>query len=383
MEGEKTGAESVSSRSRRSYLKLAGLTATATGLGGIVWASGPAGNDHQRVNLLEEGVDNTGKTPIDDRLEDVASDDTTVVLPEGTYRLESFRPGPLSNFTLRGQDATLVPPKGSTDVIIGLMGNNITLQGITFDYTAKNTAPQVIARCSDGLTIEDCEFIGVADVTGGNGRSAHEYHLMPAVTHPDGEGIVRNVSLADGAASPSNRGGIWVSGDSAGRLRFENVHLERWANNSLYVGESKGALEVVDSRFVNNDVGGPRIGAKTAEVKDTAIIADGWVPIQAFTNSRQSRGLWIDDSCEQVLVENCEFVMTGPYASSAIVFEDWSDSSSSGWELFGRLTESLASETCIDVRNCRFVMNDGLRPIQHISNGATITTENLDVQIEG
>lgn len=382
MVGERTGTESDSSHSRRAYLKLVGLTAAAVGLGGLALGIEEAGGDHRTVDLVEEGADPTGQEPVDPTLEDVATDDTTVVLPEGTYRLESFRPRPLSNFTLRGHDATLVPPQGSTDVIVGLMGNDITIRGITFDYTAMNTAPQVIARCSDGLTIEDCEFVGVADVTGGNGRSGHEYHLMPSVTHPDGEGIVRNVSLADGSASPSNRGGIWVSGDSAGRLRFENVHLERWANNSLYVGESEGILEVVDSRFVNNDVGGPRIGAKTAEVKNSAVISDGWVPIQAFTDSRQSRGLWIDDACEQALVENCEFVMTGPYASDAIVFQDWSGSSSGGLRLFGELTKELSSETCIDVRNCRFVMNDGLRPIRHVSHGATVTTENLDVQFE-
>lgn len=381
MAGEKGTPERGNPRSRRSYLKLAGLAATAVGLGGVAWGIEGGQPDQQTVDLLEEGVDDTGTKPIDEKLEDAAHDNTRVILPEGTYRLDSFRPGPLSNFTLEGKNATVVPPKGSTDVIVGLMGQDITLRGITFDYTAKKTAPQVIVRCSDGLTVEDCEFVGVADVIGGNGRSGHEYHLMPSVTHPGGEGIVRNVRLADGTNSPSNRGGIWVSGDSAGRLRFENVHLERWANNSLYVGESEGTLEVIDSTFVNNDVAGPRIGAKRATIKNTTVISDGWVPVQAFTDSRQSRGLWIDDACKRALVKNCEFVMTGPYASDAIIFENWSDASSWGWRLFGGLGQGLARDTCIDVQGCRFVMSDGLRPIRHVSNGATITTENLDVRV--
>ena len=381
MAGGKEASENSSSRSRRSYIQLAGVTAAALGLGGLALGIESAGGGHRTVDLVEEGADPTGEEQIDSTLDDVAGDDTTIELPEGTYLLESFRPGPLSNFSIVGEDATLIPPEGSTDVIVGLMGRDITLQGITFDYTAQDTAPQVIVRCSDGLTVEDCSFVGVADVTGGNGRSGHEYHLMPAVTHPDGEGIVRNVDLADGSASPSNRGGIWVSDDSAGRLRFENVHLERWANNSLYVGESEGTLEVIDSRFVNNDVSGPRIGARTATIRGTTVISDGWVPIQEFSGSRKSRGLWIDDACRDAVVEDCEFVMTGPYASDAIVFQDWSDSSDRTG-MFGEFADRLLPNSCIEVRNCRFVMNEGLRPIRHRSYGATIKTENLDVQTE-
>jgi hypothetical protein len=368
-------------RSRRSYLKLAGLAATAAGVGGVAWAVEQAGRSQRTVDLADHGIDGGGDEPIDIALADVAADDTTVRLPSGTYRLESFQPGPLSNFTLEGDDATLVPPQGSTGVIVGLLGNHLTLRGFTFDYTAENTAPQVVVRCSDGLVVEDCKFVGVADVPGGQGRSAHEYHLMPAVLHPTGEGVVRNVTLADGTTSPSNRGGIWVSGDSAGRLRFENVHLERWANNSLYVSESDGALAVVGSRFVNNDVGGPRIGAATAEVRDTTVIADGWVPVQAFTGARNSRGLWIDDACETVRVENCEFVMTGPYAGPAIVFQDWSNASSHSG-LFPEVARRLAGKTSIDVRNSRFRMRDGLEVVRHASAGATVTTVNLDVRVE-
>lgn len=379
MTGEGSRAESDRSRSRRSYLKLAGLAATAAGLGGVAWALEEGGRDHRQVNLADHGVDDTGEEPIDVALEDVAADDTTVRLPEGTYRLESFRPGRLSNFTLEGDDATLVPPQGSTDVIVGLLGSDITLRGFTFDYTAEHTAPQVIVRCSDGLTVEDCEFVGVADVPGSQGRSAHEYHLMPAVVHPTGEGVVRNVTLADGTTSPSNRGGIWVSGDSAGRLRFENVHLERWANNSLYVSESEGALEVVGSRFVNNDVGGPRIGATKATIRDTAVISDGWVPVQGFTGNRTSRGVWIDDACREATIEDCEFVMTGPYAGNAIVFQDWSNSRSRSW-LLQEVATWLASDTRIEVRNCRFRLGEGLHAVRHASRGATVTTHDINVR---
>lgn len=378
MTGEKGSDRSGGSRSRRSYLKLAGLAATGIGLGGVAWGLDQAESARPDVHLLDELPDG-GEEPIDDVLAAVAADDTTVRLPEGTYRIESFRPGPLSNFTLRGDGATLVPPDDNTDIVVGLMGSDITLGGFTFDYTAEDTAPQVVVRCSDGLLVEDCAFVGTADVYGGRGRSAHEYHLMPAVTHPQGKGTIRNVSLADGSASPSNRGGIWVSGDSAGRLAFENVHLERWANNSLYVAESEGTLAVRDSRFVNNNVGGPRIGAAISNVTNTTVVSDSEVPVQAFTGKRRSRGLWIDDNCEDVHVENCEFVMTGPHASDAIIYQDWS-TPSPGSELLPGLAGRLTGSTRIGVSDCQFVMSDGRQAISHRSEGATVTTQNIDVR---
>ena len=376
MTGDGGRSKKEHSRSRRSYLKLAGLTATAAGVAGLtVSGLDSKQTDVEEINVVDEGADDEGNEPIDDVLTDLVADDTTLRFPSGTYKLESFRPGPLSNFSMIGDDATLLPPDGSTDVIVGLIGQDITFEGFRFDYRAENTAPQVIARCSDGLTFADCEFVGVADVHGGRGRSAHEYHLMPSVTHPRGKGVIRNVKLADGSTSPSNRGAVWVSGDSAGTLRFENVHAEHWANNSLYVDQSEGTLEVVGSRFVNNDVSGPRIGAANATVRDTTVISDGWVPIQAFTGVRNSRGVWIDDACDHATVEDCEFIMTGPYASDAIVFQDWAVYSGP----MKKLANELTGGTTVVVKNCQFTLRDGLQAIRHRTSGAMIKTKNLQI----
>lgn len=374
----------MSGMSRRTALKIATVSAASmAGIGAtrrLGTVGRPQANPTARrtVNVVDAGAANDGSERIDDVLASIAADDTTIEFPPGTYKLGTFRPGPLSNFTLSGTDATLVPPAGSTDIIVGLLGQHVTVEGFTFDYTAPNTAPQVIVRCSHGLTIRDCRFDGVADVWGGRGRSNHEYHLMPAVTHPDGTGVVRNVSLADGSTSPSNRGGIWVSGESAGTLRFEDVVLRRWANNSLYVDRSDGTVVVSGARFVNNGVSGPRLGMANARVENTTVISDGQVPVQGFTGDQKSRGLWVDDQCQQVRVEDCRFVMTGPHASDAIVYEDWSGSGSSG-TASGGVVDRTVGQTYLHLVDDRFVLRPDLDVIRRVADGATVVEKRVKV----
>lgn len=364
--------------SRRTVLRVAGLGTTATAIDRLSTLFGRSRAAAHSVNIVDAGAQRDGSEFIDDVLSSVAADNTTVEFPPGTYKLRTFRPGPLSNFTLSGTGATLVPPAGSTDIVVGLLGQHVTLEGFTFDYSAENTAPQVIVRCSHGLTIQNCRFVGVADVWGGEGTSNHEYHLMPAVTHPDGNGLIRNVSLAAGSVSPSNRGGIWVSGESAGTLRFEHVHLEQWANNSLYIDESDGSVVVSGSRFVNNGVSGPRIASSNARVVDTEILSNGPVPRQGFTGDQKSRGLWIDDHPDTVRVEDCRFVMTGPSASDALVFEDWAEGGPHGTVVDG--VSRVDRRTHITLRDSQIILRPDLDVVRRASRGATVIKRNVTVE---
>ena len=353
---------SDSELTRRSYLKFAGTAASglaAIGVGGTAGAQ----DGRQTVNVVSAGADKTGETPIDDVLHSAVAENTRILFPPGTYRLNGFSADGLSNVSFVGKKATLVPPEGSTGNLLSLSGTNVTVEGFTFDYSAPSTAPMVTMVCTDGLVLKDCDFVGVADVSGGGGNSGHQYHFLPAITSPEGSGLVKNVSLADGAMSPSNRGGIWFGQNNLGTLTFDGLHMEKWANNSLYCYNSGGPVIVKNSYFRNNNVGGPRIGSNGTRVLDTTIVSDGEVPVQAFTGGQNSRGIWIPKACEDVLIEGCDFVMSGPYASAGIVYD--------------------APGANADVKNCRFEMDVDQPAIECPVDGGPITINNVSVTGDG
>ena len=340
---------------RRSYLKLASAAATAA-VGGAIGTAGAAYSN--TVDIVQAGADNTGNQDIASVLNSVAGNDTMVEFPPGTYRLSGFS-GSFSNLALVGTDATIVPPNGSTSTIMSLSGANVTVEGFTFDYTASNTAPQMSMRCSDGLLLKDCDFVGVADVSGGSGSSSHQYHFFPAVTSSSGSGLIQNVSFADGSISPSNRGGIWFGQNNQGTLTFDGLHMEKWANNSLYCYNSGGPVIVKNSFFRNNNVSGPRIGSNGTRILDSTFVSDGWVPVQAFTGGRTSRGIWLPAACDDVLIQGCDFVMSGPYANSAIVYQSYN--------------------TNVDVKDCRFQMDVDRPAIDVRQGGAGLTIDGVSV----
>jgi hypothetical protein len=348
---------SAGSHSRRTFLKSAtGVAAAFAGASAVGTAGARAG---RRVNVVSEGADENGETPIDDVLQSAVASNTEIFFPPGTYRLNGFSADGLENVSFVGKKATLVPPDGSTSQLLALSGTNVSVEGFTFDYTAPSTAPMVTMRCTDGLELKNCEFVGVADVPGGGGSSGHQYHFLPSVTDPNGTGLVENVTMADGTMSPSNRGGIWFGQDNAGTLTFDGLHVEKFANNSLYCYTSAGPVIVKNSFFRNNNVGGPRIGSNGSRILDTTIVADGEVPVQAFTDGQTSRGIWIYSACDDVLVEGCDFTMSGPYAGGGIVYG--------------------AANANVDVKDCRFEMDVDRPAIDCPVDGGPITIEDVSV----
>ena len=342
---------------RRNFLQTTGAIASAlAGVGAMGSAGAQAG---RAINVVSEGADKTGGTPIDDVLHSAISSNTRIFFPPGTYRLNGFSADGLENVSFVGKKATLVPPEGSTGQLLALSGTNVSVEGFTFDYTAPSTAPMVSMQCTDGLELKNCDFVGQADVSGGGGSSGHQYHLLPAVTDPNGTGLVKNVTMADGTMSPSNRGGIWFGDNNQGTLVFDGLHMEKFANNSLYCYSSVGPVIVKNSFFRNNNVSGPRIGSNGTRILNTTIVSDGEVPTQAFTGGQTSRGIWIPDDCSDVLIQGCDFVMSGPYASSGIVYD--------------------APNAGADVKNCRFEMDVESPAIEASVTASPITIDNVSV----
>lgn len=263
---------------RRSVLRAAGASvATATGL----TVANPIGATDQysnTINIVEDfGADNTGKESINEELDAAIDDDTKVIFPEGTYWIDdSYENHELNNVALVGHgDATLVPTDGNTEGFLWLWGDRVRFENFTIDYTAANTKVTMRMWCSDGLVMRNVQFKGVSDIDDGQ-----NFRFIPAVTNPDGSGLVENVHWDDGTVDNLLQGGVWVSVGHAGDLTFRNCSWERWANNALYGSGpgaswgSNGAVKVERCYFRNNNVSSIRLGTPGSYVEDCIIVID-------------------------------------------------------------------------------------------------------------
>lgn len=276
--------------------------------------SGQGSGDRDRTDIVEAGADDGGSNPINDVLERVLEDGTEVYFPSGEYLLD-----PVSfsgdDWALVGEDATLLVPGSVDGSWLELDGTGWTVEGFTVDLTADGASPANYLLGSD-WTFRDVEFVGRM----GRPEAETDFLLQPAV-ESDATGTVENVAAADGSAGPeefSNRGLTWFGQNNRGKLTFRSCYFSGWANNTVY-SESDGPLVLEECVFENTNVGA-RIGGGTV-VRDCTWIQDGPVPGQLWSRDREARGLWINTNDYipgEIVVENCEFVMTGPDATSAI-----------------------------------------------------------------
>ena len=310
---EKATNEGTPLLDRRSYLGLAGA-AVAT-VGGIGTAGTAAAAE--RVNVVDEGADDTGGTPVNDVLNRVHGDDVEVYFPPGEYRLDPISLE-ASNWSLVGDDATLVVPGSVQSRYLYLGGSDWTVDGFTVDLSADGAAPVNYLRGSD-WAFKNVEFVGQMDDPQNRGESAL---LYPAVESSDGTGLLENVVAMDGCANPdesSNRGLTWLGQNNEGKMTWRGCEFALWANNTLYAANSAGPVVIEDCLFQNTNVG-VRIGGETT-VRNCVWKQTGRVPAQRWTGARAARGLWINSNqytAGDIVVEGCEFDMTGPDATTAI-----------------------------------------------------------------
>lgn len=114
---------SNSQLNRRSYLKFASsVTASFTSLG-LVGTSAARGEFDTVVDMAEAGADPTGHEPIDPVFQREADDDTLLVFPEGTYKLDRARISGLKNVNVvaaKDAEPTFVADASRNDELIQL-----------------------------------------------------------------------------------------------------------------------------------------------------------------------------------------------------------------------------------------------------------------------
>jgi hypothetical protein len=313
-DGERADAGGARLLDRRSYLGLAGAAvASVAGLSAAGEASAAT-----RVDVVEAGADPNGDTPVNDVIEREHGDGVELYFPPGEYLLDPISLSG-SNWALVGDDATLLVPGDVDRTYLSLSGDGWRMEGFTVDLTADGAAPVNYPRGTN-WTMRDVEFVGRMDDP--DYRSDSDL-FFPAVESSGATGLMENVVATDGSADPdgsSNRGLMWLGQNNQGTLTFRGCHFSNWANNTLYAANSAGRIVIEDCLFENTNVG-VRIGGNTV-VRDCTWKQDGPVPAQRWSGDANGRGLWINSNQYvpgEILVEGCEFIMTGPDATSALL----------------------------------------------------------------
>ncbi|WP_135828735.1 right-handed parallel beta-helix repeat-containing protein [Halorussus halobius] len=196
------------------------------------------------------------------------------------------------------------------------LGSGDTLENVLIDVTADGAGVSIRAS-GDDWTIRNVGVKGPND-------SGPEKLFVPSVS-AGGSALVENFYIGDGTSimGGSRQGGVWVAAnDHRGELTFRNVNIGHWADNGLYgsgpglqLGDSGGVVKVENSIAKNNNIAGFRLSGDGSYVKNSTIVSTDDVPSASFGTN--SRGIWAKDTGD-VLVENCDIVMTGPDATHAV-----------------------------------------------------------------
>jgi len=289
--------------SRRSYLGMVGAASGATLL------AGPAIASHEYsdvIDIVEAGADNTGEEPIDDVFDEVASDDTLIEFPDGTYAVNQLILYELSNFAMVGTgDATLVPGDNYEEEqwIAGTNTRDLTIQNFTIDTTEDGVSPEIDVSAYDGLEFRDIIKRGYQD----NGGTMFGLYMLSE----DGEGLIQNVRAPDGGSSV----GLYIQ--SKGPMTIRNCQFENFADNGVYASASSAPITVEGGRFRNNNISQVRLGSPDSVVRDAEIIVD-----EAVTDNGipvNMRGVRVADGPGPVYIENCDVTMKNAQGNGGIV----------------------------------------------------------------
>lgn len=290
--------------SRRACLGVIGA-ATVTPL--LTTQAVMASDYEHVVDMVEAGADNSGDEPIDDVFDEHANDDTLLEFPAGEYRANHLGLYDLTHFAMVGEDATLVPgdryDEYEADWISGMATRDVRIENFTLDVTEDGVGPQIDVNADDDLVVRDIHLNGRID----DGNVALGFHTNT----DEGTALLENIRAPDGGDCV----GLFVG--SEGPVTVRNCHLAGFVDNGLYGSTGSAPVHVEGGTFRNNNVAQVRLGSANSSVRGATIEVDRRVP--ADRDIVNMRGVRISDGPGPVVVEDCEFRMTGGEGSGAIV----------------------------------------------------------------
>ncbi|NHN49859.1 hypothetical protein G9464_20020 [Halostella sp. JP-L12] len=301
---------------RRSYLKAAAGVVSAGAASSVLSGTSSARSQYDTVvDVVDAGADPTGSDPIDGVINQHAGDNTVLVFPDGTYRLDGLSLSGLNNFGMiaaDGAEPALRPGNVSSRNWISLTGvSNIEIDGIDYDWQGRGGRTYIRAN-------------GDVSINGLNVRGR--------IRRKHGEGMFMRVDVVDGSATAQvtnchwvgprrgdgdNAVGFYTGRNHAGTIVLRNMHLENFSNNAVYASDpgrsngSGGRTIVEDSTFKNNNVAAVRLGGPGSVCRNNLIVNDEKVP--GHGTGINARGVRIRNG-RNILVENCDFIY-GPNAS--------------------------------------------------------------------
>jgi len=298
-----------------------GLTSTAAA------SSDPYGHYYDDyatvVDVTEAGADDTGTESITPVLEEVRSDDTLLVFPEGEYFMdEQFRFTGFDNFGVVGENATLIPADfhefdGPQYRLFRLgvsysPGGHLRFEGFDVDQSAPETGIRTIEATADRLEVRDVTINGFHDSgTWGPG--------LFNVTDPDGHGIVERFRAPDGGAwvdNTPNAGNRWrgpigiEANQNVGTLEFRHCWLGGFPNNGLYAAGGDGRIIVHGGWFRNSNGANVRVGGQGSEIRWPTVEVDS-----TRTEDRSQRGIRIENG-RNIEIYGAAVEITSPMPTS-------------------------------------------------------------------
>lgn len=263
------------------------------------------------VDLRRAGADPTGSRPIDDVLRANVRDDTLVVLPSGTYRVEKIDFYAVSNWGLVGVGDVTIVPTGTHDGVFaaGHESDNVWLDGFTLDVTDAASATVSVVGYGD-VAVRNITVTG--RYTDSSGPAFVFRPLGSDATHR-----VENVVATDGG----NCVALYADHDQ-GRVEVRDCRFEEFWNNGVYASSATGSLLVDGGTYRNNNVANVRVGSSDTTVRNVRIVVDS-IPDHWTMSGRDMRGIRVVDgpATGTVTVENCDLEFTGGCGSGAFVSE--------------------------------------------------------------
>ena len=336
-------------------------------------------------NVVEAGVDDTGEQYVDDRVHELAGDDTLLYFPSGTYRIGGLRFRDRSNLGLLGDDATLRIDTRGRSVSLGFQHvSDVHVEGFTLDNTATNTAAWCDFKCVGGSNVirnySVADFVDVDERTNG-------FTLM--VEGTDTDLTLENVDLRHGARNgaaafvfPQRE--FYDPNDEPGAIEFRNCVMKGWGKEGLYASAHGGPLRVIGGEYANNAIVQVRVGGgdgETEAVVRGVTVRVSEIPDYMPGGNRILRGIWLKEG-DGALVENCavEISGVGPNQTQGAIIVN---------NQFGRAT----------IRNCDLTTNvqrpaiaanepvSGFSPgrmpsMDQLPEGWSVTCENLSIDGE-
>ena len=316
---------------RRSYLQMSAAAAATVAAGSSVTAA--ASSNKKEVNIVDAGADPNGSKPVTSLLKKVAGDNTRVVFPKGTYKINSTSFTNLNGFELVApKGATLVPTsKGKTTMLFRLC-KNLHFEGFTVDTSANNTAFAVGVQVVGGKSvIKDYYLKGRQDI------SQMSKGFWVKCEGKDTDLTFDNIYLGDGAENDGIGMYLFPSryfshkNRDGGSITLKDMHVEGWNHEGVYGSPHRGKLTVIGGLFKNNTIEQLRVGGgnhkQITHVKDVTIVVDNPPSYEGDGNPhgkgvRNYRGLWCEEG-DGLVVENCDIhigkvPLAGAHSSGAL-----------------------------------------------------------------